>query len=263
MSLKIIAVDDESAALNKLHKAITKVDEEYDIHCFDDPQDALLYIRDYNYRPDIAFLDIEMYELSGIEVAKELKEITPYTKVIFVTAYSQYALDAFSVRAHGYLMKPVTPEKIQEEIDYANYVIRNKNRIIIRTFGNFEIFVDGKPLLFKRLKSKEILAYLIDRHGAVCTKKEIAAILWEDEIYSRQRQIYLQTLASELLRALEEVKAEHILIKNHNSYSVDITQFYCDCYSFEKGETEAINAYHGEYMSNYSWGNFSIKEPIY
>ena len=259
MSLKIIAIDDEPAALNRLHKAIMKVDVDFDIHCFEDPEEALEYISAKNYRPDFAFLDIEMYGLTGIELAKEVKNLSPNTKVIFVTAHSHYALEAFSVRANGYIMKPVTPEKIAEEIAYANSIVQDVHRVKIRTFGNFEILIDGVPAIFKRSRAKEILAYLVDRHGAACSKKEIAAILWPKEEYSRQRQIYLQTLFKELMRALEENDAQQIIIRNHNSYAIDTTQIYCDCYSFEKGEIDAINAYHGEYMSNYAWAKFRIK----
>ena len=59
-----------------------------------------------------------------------------------------------------------------------------------KTFGNFELFVNGKPVFFAREKSKEMLAYLIDRRGAVVNKKEIMGILFEDREYDRELQGY-------------------------------------------------------------------------
>ncbi|MBK0055206.1 LytTR family DNA-binding domain-containing protein [Stenotrophomonas sp. S39] len=63
-------------------------------------------------QPDIAFLDIRMPGISGIEVARALSELSPRTQVVFVTAYDQYAIDAFEQGAMDYLLKPVSDERL-------------------------------------------------------------------------------------------------------------------------------------------------------
>ena len=63
-------------------------------------------------QPDIAFLDIRMPGISGIEVARSLSELSPRTQVVFVTAYDQYAIDAFEQGAMDYLLKPVSDERL-------------------------------------------------------------------------------------------------------------------------------------------------------
>lgn len=128
----------------------------------------------------------------------------------------------------------------------------------IQCFGNFEVFVDGKPVEFKRSKSKEILAYLVDRNGAAVKNKELAAILWEDQAYTRSMQSHLQTLIVEMLRALDAVGVKDIIIKQRGSFAVDIAKVYCDAYQFNYRDIKGVNAFHGEYMANYSWGEFRI-----
>ncbi|WP_295864526.1 LytTR family DNA-binding domain-containing protein [uncultured Xanthomonas sp.] len=67
-------------------------------------------------RPQVAFLDIRMPGLSGIEVARALGELSPHTQVVFVTAYDQYAIDAFEHGAVDYLLKPIVRERLQATV---------------------------------------------------------------------------------------------------------------------------------------------------
>ncbi|MBN6150738.1 response regulator transcription factor [Xanthomonas sp. AmX2] len=68
------------------------------------------------HRPDVAFLDIRMPGLSGIEVARALGELSPRTQVVFVTAYDQYAIDAFEHGAVDYLLKPIARDRLQATV---------------------------------------------------------------------------------------------------------------------------------------------------
>lgn len=68
------------------------------------------------HQPDVAFLDIRMPGLSGIEVARALGELSPRTQVVFVTAYDQYAIDAFEQGAVDYLLKPIVRERLQATV---------------------------------------------------------------------------------------------------------------------------------------------------
>ncbi|MCF8813861.1 response regulator, partial [Xanthomonas campestris pv. campestris] len=64
-------------------------------------------------QPDVVFLDIRMPGLTGIEVARAMREVSPRTQVVFVTAYDQYAIDAFEQGAVDYLLKPINRERLQ------------------------------------------------------------------------------------------------------------------------------------------------------
>ena len=86
--------------------------------------------------------------MNGLELAKRLKDQHGETNIVFVTGYSEYAIDAFDLHASGYLLKPATVEKVQDAMENLRIppeTIGRGKRVRIQCFGNFEIFVDGVP----------------------------------------------------------------------------------------------------------------------
>ncbi len=211
---------------------------------------------------DLALLDIDMPDMNGLELAARIKEISPDTAIIFITGYSEYAKDAFAVRASGYLMKPVTYDKLAEDIEYAlaPRSAPKPRRTEIRTFGAFDVFRDGRPVKFSIAKSKELLAYLVDRQGGSVTRAEISSALWEDRLYDRKQQKQLDVY----IRALKDTLAKYGILEifemHRGGLRVVPEKFVCDAYRFFAGEIDAVNAFRGEYMSSYSWA--SITEGI-
>ena len=133
-------------------------------------------------------------------------------------------------------------------------------RIRAQTFGNFEIFVDDKPLHFSLSKTKELLAYLVDRRGAAVNTGELCAILWEQRPDSLSVRSHLRTLISDLSRTLSLAGTGDILIKRRNSFAVDCEKLDCDLYGFLRQEPDAINTYMGQYMMQYTWAEMTLGE---
>ncbi|MBO4385070.1 MAG: response regulator [Clostridia bacterium] len=75
------------------------------------------------FRVDIAFLDIEMGRVSGLDVCRELIEINPRINVIYLTAYREYSFDAWDTGACGFLLKPLTAEKVKESLKHLRYPV--------------------------------------------------------------------------------------------------------------------------------------------
>lgn len=150
-------------------------------------------------------------------------------------------------------MKPVTAEKIRREIDELRCPVETGNKPLkVQCFGNFEVFHDGKPLKFSRSKTKELLAYLIDRRGASINTEQLCAILWEDKADSPSLRKQLRTLICDLRAVLKGAEHEDVFISSRNSFSVDTTKLDCDFYEFCNGSyTETPY----EYMSQYSWAD--------
>lgn len=254
--MNIIAVDDERLALRALAESIHEAMPDSTLTCFTAPSKALAYAE--KTLVDVAFLDIKMGGMNGLVLAKKLKELHGQMNIIFTTGYSEYALPAFSLPASGYIMKPVSTESVRYEIENLRYPVAESEKTVrIQTFGHFEVFVHGRPLPFSRAKSKEILAYLTDRRGAAITRKDIAAVLWGDQEYTRSLQTHLQILITDMMRTLKEVGADDIIIHHRGSFALDISKVDCDYYNFIAWDSKAINAYTGEYMSNYSWALFT------
>ena len=257
--MHIIATDDEQSALNVLTGAIKEAVPLATVHGFRNPLEALEFMK--KIKCEIAFLDIQMREMSGIVLARKLKEIYPKVNIIFVTGYSQYANEAFALHASGYVYKPVTADKIIIEMENLRNPVKWKETgIYVNTFGNFTLIVNGEEVSFGREKSKEMLAYLVDKQGKAATRKELAEVLFEREDYSRATQNYLSKIVKELITALERVGAEKMLKRGLNSYSVDVDAFFCDLYDYEKDNVtpDELNRFQGEYMKQYSWAEVTL-----
>jgi two-component SAPR family response regulator len=262
--MKIIAVDDERIMLKELTTELRQVFPNADIHGFQDPLEAEQWASDLSSAGETlsyAFLDIRMREINGLELARRLKLLHPHTVLIFCTAYTEYAFDAIGMYAKGYLMKPISAENIVRTLDEMVYDWRKslepqEQSFWIKTFGNFEVFVNGEPLVFEREKAKEMLAYLVDRSGASVTTEQLAVVLWEDRAYDRTLKNYVSTVLGSLRKTLRKVGKEDILIKTRNHLSLNPEKIKCDAYDYEKGIMSAVNSFRGEYMVNYSWAEF-------
>ena len=155
------------------------------------------------------------------------------------------------MHASGYLTKPVSVERIKAELSNLRYPMpggNDANRLKAQCFGQFEVFFNNKPIKFARSKTKEMLAYLIDKRGAMVSVKELSQALFGEDKGS-----YIRNLVADLTQALKELNIEDIFVKRFNSYGVDSSLISCDYYDYLKGEPYAVKAYRGSYMEQYSW----------
>ena len=244
-----LTVDDERLMLNSLTAAVKASPDIEQVTEFTGCTAALEWAREN--RADIAFLDISMRGIGGLALAEKLLEIQPKMKIIFCTGHSEYAVDAFRIHVSGYLMKPITAESVQREIDHIKSEGKMGKLLTLRCFGTFEVFAAGKPLVFKRSIAKEILAVLTDLRGAGITSKQICALIRPENSDEEKNMNYIRQGFSDLRKALESVGAEKVLLRSGvHSYSIDTELIDCDYYSFtECGEP----TFGGEYMKQYSW----------
>ena len=250
--MKLLLVDDEELQLFRLEKEVKKVlSGQGEVLCYTNPVKAFDETADLQL--DIAFLDIGMPVLNGIQLAKKLKKRNPEINIIFVTAYEDYALSAYSLHASGYITKPVNESKIKNELDNLRYPISIKatKKLQVKCFGNFEVFSHGVPVKFQYSKSKELFAYLVDREGAAVSVTELNVVLWEEDHKS-----YLRNLIADIQTALNSVGAQDVFIKRRSECFVDVDKIDCDAYEYKKGNPDAVRMYRGEYMTQYSWPIF-------
>lgn len=256
--MNILAVDDEYFALELMKNALQEVAGNSTVYLCNDVRGAIETAR--QTKIDVAFLDIHMPEKNGIELALDLKKLNPKVNIVFATGFSEYMKEGIDLRMSGYIMKPVTPEAVRTELENLRNPIEwsPQKRVKILTFGNFDVFVDGTPLKFERKQSKEILAYLVDKRGTSATYPELAATLWEDEEYDRIKQKNLQVYIASLVKTLNGVGINDLILKNRQGILVNTKIVDCDYYRFLEGDTRAINSFTGQYMSAYSWAEFTV-----
>ena len=243
-----IAVDDEALMLGALVAAIEASPDITTVASFSDCEEALGFVKDHPI--DVAFLDINMRGMGGLALAEKIIASRPNCKIVFCTGYEEYAIPAFKLHASGYLMKPISSEDVQSEIDNIKGVRKQEKLLRVSCFGNFEVYVKEEKLVFKRLKTKELFAFLIDRKGAGMTAKQICAVLFPDDTDDTKNAAYLRQLFMDLKNTLKSVGAEAVLCHETPCYRVDIGLIKCDYISYlETGKPE----FYGEYMTQYSW----------
>ena len=243
-----IAVDDEALMLGALTAAIEASNDITSVARFSDCEAALEYAKSNPI--DIAFLDINMRGMGGLALAEKIVSARPACKIVFCTGYEEYAISAFKLHASGYLMKPISAEDVQGEIDNIKGVRAQEKLLTVKCFGDFEVYAKNEKVVFKRLKSKELFAFLIDRKGAGMTAKQICAVLFPDDTDDTKNSSYLRQLVMDLKNTLKSVGAERVLCHESPCYRVDTSLIKCDYISYlETGKPE----FHGEYMTQYSW----------
>ena len=252
--MKILAIDDERLALESLMDAIRSAAPNADIQGFRYADDALEYAE--GHACDIAFCDIRMVEMNGITLAEKLKEIHPRINIIFATGFSLYHEAAFNLYASAYLVKPITTEKVRDALEHLRYPVAEGKRLRLRAFGNFEVLCDGLPVTFKYSKSKELLAYLVDRKGALCTVGECIATLFEDDGHDT----YFKSIRRDLLDTFEKLGCGSLIAHERGKIGVVLDEAECDYFNYLRGNRRGVNDFVGEYMTQYSWGEKTLAE---
>lgn len=246
--MRAIAVDDEVLMLGALVAAIEASPDITEVVKFSVCEEALAFVE--NNLVDIAFLDINMRGMGGLALAEKIRTACPDCRIVFCTGYEEYAISAFKLHASGYLMKPVSAEDVQGEIDNIKGILQREKMLTVKCFGNFEVYLKNEKLMFKRLKTKELFAFLVDRNGAGMTAKQICAVLFPEDTDDNKNAAYLRQLVLDQKNTLKTVGAEEVLCHETPCYRVDTKLLRCDYISYlETGKPE----FFGEYMTQYSW----------
>ena len=256
----ILAIDDEPKMLRLLHRAIEEAAPDARIVDFSLGSAALAAIEKEKLLPSVIFTDIRMPKIDGLMLAVELKKLVPDAKLVFVTGYDEYALEAYRLHVNGYIMKPVDAGRIREELSNAlAYLPDESGKLTVRCFGRFEVFWQGEPLSFSRRKTKELLAWLIDQRGASATAEEVIAALYKEmdmnELKAAKQN--LRNLAHDLKSSLHGIGMDDVLIRKGGTIAIRTERLDCDYYRMLEGDMTAVNAFRGEYMEQYSWAEIT------
>ncbi|MCI5822699.1 MAG: response regulator [Lachnospiraceae bacterium] len=246
--MNVIYVDDEFMQLQNFKLTAESLEYVDSLNIFDSGKKALEWV-DSN-PVDVAFLDIEMPEMNGIELARRLKKADRNIRLIFVTAYEQYALQAFGVDAIGYLLKPYDREDIKKQLEKAYYV-RDipRKKIQIKTMPDLALYVDGSQVVIGHTKQAELLALFVDRGEAGLTKNDAMETLWA-EFFSES--VYWTTM-SRLKSMLDKAGISDLIITKGQSKYINVDSVDCDLYRMLKGDESVIRNYQGEYLKEYPW----------
>lgn len=252
--VRYLVLDDEIIAAEYIGALIYEIDKKAEIVVLNNSIQALEIAKQKQF--DVCFIDIQMPGINGVEFAEKLKKIYHKTNFIFVTGYLDYMGEAFKLDASDYIVKPANVDQIRHALENLRYssqenqIEKRIRNIKITCFGNFEIFVDGKPVKFKFDKTKELLAYLVHKKGTRCSSKEIIAVLWEEDGHDS----YYRMLKKDLQDVFKNLGCEEILYSERGQIGMaHLELIECDYFRWIEDKIEGQKLYHGEYMAQYSW----------
>lgn len=152
---------------------------------------------------------------------------------------------------------PINNLALTKEFKQEEY---NNISVDIRTFGYFDVFINGQAILIPHGKAKELLALLVHRRGGFVTPQEIIAHLWEDEEANKVTMARVRKVFMLLRDTLKEYGVEEIIESNKGARRIVPERVNCDLYNFLSGDIKYSNLFKGYYMLNYSWGEFAMAE---
>lgn len=232
--MRIAAVDDETHALERFERMVSNVTELSLCGLFETGEQLLAYLRENPL--DAVFLDIEMPGINGLQLSEQIQNLNENIEIIFVTAFNQYAVDAFEVQAMDYIMKPLTEERLGKTIRRllkTNRTATCPGKPFIQCFGEFEVLLNGEVMTWKNSKAKEVLAFLVHKNGVPVSWEKIAAAVWPD-YNSEKAQTNFHATTYLLRKRLAEAGLSQILESVRGNYRIVTDKVDCDVYQLEE-----------------------------
>ncbi len=254
--MTVLIADDEILALQSLQRVVSRVLFNAVILTAASGRQALSLAESTPI--DLAFLDIELQDMNGLDLVRHLKALRPELNIILVTAYENYALDAWRLYVSAFLLKPANAADVRTALQHLRSPAppepeREQRPLRVQCFGNFEVFYRDEKIHFKRSKAKELFAYLVSRRGASVTSGEICSVLWENDEDLGGKKSMIRTYFASLRQTFRSCGLDAVVQHSRDAYSVNVDLMDCDYYRFLKLDPVALNSYQSEFMHQYSW----------
>ncbi|MBN2714669.1 MAG: response regulator [Deltaproteobacteria bacterium] len=264
--ISAVIIDDERHAIREIAFHLKRYPEISVLASFINPLEALEKLPEL--KPQLVFLDIQMPQLMGIDVGSRILDMDSNMEIVFVTAYDQYAMEAFELNAIAYILKPIAQEKFEntmrrviKRIQKAPPVSSGK-QLKVQCFGNFQIAWDHEaPLGWRSEKTKEVFAYLLMHDGNVVARDQIVEAVFPDiEMEKAVKQLH--NAIYYIRKSLQEYGVEKNLIKVHEKYCMSLGEV-----NFDKQEWRSLlqlhetdlrmdrieEIYKGDYLEGADW----------
>lgn len=270
--IKAVLVDDEKPALRVLVHLLNAYPEISIVGMYTSPLKAIDEIG--RLKPQVVFLDINMPQLRGIDAASRILDSSHDTDIVFVTAFDQYAIEAFELHALDYILKPVDPERLKKTVERVMnkkpvFKQSDDRKLQIKCLGRFKVaWENQEPIKWRAEKTRELFAFLLYHQGRDITKEEFMDKLWPE--YDPEKAIrQLYNGIYHIRKALEKYGIDRSMINVNSNYNLKLGTVDYDIKRFgelEKSspavslemleEMEAL--YAGDYLEgeDYPWAYF-------
>ena len=249
--MKTILVDDMLLDLQLFELKCADMPDFEIVGKFTDPNAAIEYAA--GHVVDFALLDIDMPGMDGIHLAQALRRLRSDIIIVFATAHPKFAVEALKMKADYIIFKPFDREDIADVMERAKLLRRRQSkRFFFRTFGSFDMLVDGEPVRFRSAKAKELMALCLYRQGCPVSIHEIVECLWGEEAAGADSTGYRRTI-KELTDTLRDCAAEELILRARGSLQLRLELVDSDYQRFLEGDEDAICHFQGDFLRQYSW----------
>lgn len=254
--MRVLIVNTNAEYVKKIKTLLLSLFENAIIDTEEDVEEGCYLVERKEY--SVVLTETKYKKFDGLQFARAIHERSPQTKVVFITEDAAFAVPAFKTRAVGYLVMPVSKTDIKEEFADLGLLGDENHKVEAKTFGNFEMFCDGEIIKFGRAKSKELLAYLVDKNGTTATGSELIVNLWEDKDVDRTTRSMLHNLVGDIKKTLAAYGISELFESKRNAFRIKKEKLVCDYFDLLDGKEDAKRKFKGEYMSAYEWAEFTI-----
>ncbi|MBN2259852.1 MAG: response regulator [Clostridiales bacterium] len=231
--IRIAAVDDELHALKRFERMIQNNSDIELCGLFETGKQLLDYIK--NHSLNAVFLDIEMPDMNGLVLSQQILNIDEHIEIIFMTAFNQYAVEAFELQAIDYIMKPIKKERLEKTVKRLLKIkatTPQSGNLFLQCFGDFEVFINGEATVWKNSKAKEILAFLVYKNGVAVNWEKIVDAVWPD-FDAEKAQANFHANSYLLRKVLSKEGIPEILEGSRGNYRIVKDGISCDLYQLE------------------------------
>lgn len=229
--INVLIIDDEKLAIDNLKYHLSKFTKLNIIGGFTDVDEFMKCLQEEDIQ--LVFMDIEMPEINGLELAEKVYNNYPNIEIVFATAYNQYAVKAFELNAIDYILKPISRKRLETTIERITEKIPLQNKekkVSIHCLGGFDIYIDDELIPLKLSKAKEVLCYLINKMGRSVGWMSIADDVWPDVFDDKKLMNNFHVASFSLRNFLKENGINDIFDYSRNLYRIDPTKFECDLF---------------------------------
>ncbi|WP_339220988.1 response regulator [Paenibacillus sp. FSL H8-0332] len=288
--MKAILIDDEKPALQHLERLLLKDGRLTITGKYTSARLGLAHLE--QEKADIVFLDIGMPEMNGLEAGEYIAGLDRSTRIVYITAYSEYAIEAFELNAADYLLKPVTSQRLSKTLERLEVGKESSEAQIpppsasaapvkelsILCFHRLE-FIDstepGRKMQWRTSKAQEVFALLLHNRGQWVLKDTIVDLVWPD--FKPEKAVAnLHTTVYHIRKLLKAWDMEVLVEFSQERYRLTKEQVLLDVEEFELGyagtpvESEEewlrreniLKLYRGDYLQehHYDWAEIRRKE---
>lgn len=248
--MRAIVVDDELLIVEHINRLLIQAGIEV-LGCYTNPHEALRMAK--KLQPDILFLDIEMPEMSGLEIAESVYVDNLDVEVVFITAFNEYAVEAFRVNALDYLLKPVMEEGVNRSLERIKKRRMGKGgqdgkignrQMSVSFFGNFSVCAgdDAEPVRWVTSKCAELFAYMLLQPGhEEVSKWQLFEALWNEKNIEKA-DINLRSTVSRINKTLRDLQAGMALVSVRNGYRLTMpdSPLVIDAFQLERLALDSV-----------------------